>query len=63
MVRSWRDRYAAVANAEERMRVSCGEDEGGENEEGMWVQDATKHVLDRARTHESSKVQVVQARG
>ena len=37
------------------------ESKGGENEEGVWVQDAAKHVLDRACTHESSTVQVVQA--
>ena len=32
-----------------------------EDEEGTWFQDATKHVLDRDRTHESSAVQAVQA--
>ena len=54
MLRAWRE-YSFVLSREEG--------EGGENEEGVWVQDAAKHVLDRACTHESSTVQALQAGG
>ena len=49
MLRAWRVAQLHVA--------ACGERDG----EDSRFQDAAKHLLDRARTHESSAVQAVQA--
>ena len=54
-------RRYAPGNASTALCYEEEREQGGENEEGVWVQDAAKHVLDRACTHESSTVQVVQA--